>query len=391
MRPTRPLTLIVIAVLAGGCGASGAAGPDRAAETGCAVATAADIVPQDGVYLGVHLDWGSQTLAGYASSLGHRPAVAGTFMTFPLTADQERNLDGEVEQVRADGGVLLLTLEPRDGLAVVTDEAARGLAERLAGYNRSGVPVIVRFAHEMNGAWYPWSQQPAGYVAAFRRLADAVHAGAPGSATMWAPHYGGGYPYAGEPYEAAAGGADAAALDTDGDGRVTGADDPYAPYWPGADAVDWVGLSLYHWGEAYPWGENELPEESKFIAQLTGEYTGTGGDDRAVPDFYGIYGEQHGKPVALAETAALWAPGRGGADELTVKQAWWRQLLDPEVHERLPRLAMVSWFEFERLEPEIGGDIVDWRLVASPDVRAAYRTDLPEWARWAGDLPGCAG
>jgi hypothetical protein len=52
---------------------------------------------------------------------------------------------------------------------------------------------------------------------------------------------------------------------------------------------------------------------------------------------------------------------------------------------------MVSWFEFERLEPEIGGDIVDRRLVGSPDVRAAYRADLPKWARWGGDAGGCTG
>jgi hypothetical protein len=52
---------------------------------------------------------------------------------------------------------------------------------------------------------------------------------------------------------------------------------------------------------------------------------------------------------------------------------------------------MVAWFEFDRLEPEIGGDDVDWRLLASSDVRAAYRADLPEWTRWAGDVPGCTG
>ena len=59
------------------------------------------------------------------------------------------------------------------------------------------MPVVVRFAHEMNGSWYPWGQQPAAYVEAFRRVAGAVHTGAPGSAVMWAPNYGGGYPFTG--------------------------------------------------------------------------------------------------------------------------------------------------------------------------------------------------
>ena len=48
----------------------------------------------------------------------------------------------------------------------------------------------------------------------------------------------------------------------------TGRDDPYAPYWPGADAVDWVGMSLYHWGSAHPWGENEVPEPGKFAGWI---------------------------------------------------------------------------------------------------------------------------
>ena len=65
-------------------------------------------------------------------------------------------------------------------------------------------------------------------------------------------------------------------------------DDPYSPYYPGDAAVDWVGMSLYHWGNAYPWGENEIPEAGKFIAQLTGTYDGLNGDDSPLPDFYEI-------------------------------------------------------------------------------------------------------
>ena len=48
-------------------------------------------------------------------------------------------------------------------------------AERLATYNSRGVPVLVRFAQEMNGSWYSWSQQPTAYVDAFCLIAAAVH------------------------------------------------------------------------------------------------------------------------------------------------------------------------------------------------------------------------
>jgi glycosyl hydrolase family 26 len=383
------LVSVTLVAMTAGCGESGTDETGKAtADAGCRTA-AGDIVPSDGVLVGVSVDWGTQTLAEYGSALGHRPAVAVSFTGFPLSGADDSNLAAAVDQVRADGGVLLLTLEPMGGLASVTDAVAGDLAERLDGHNRSGVPVVVRFAHEMNGSWYAWGQRPAEYVAAFRRVAAAVHAGAPGTAMMWAPNYGGGYPFSGGPHQAAAGSADAVALDTDGDGAVTGLDDPYAPYWPGDDAVDWVGMSLYHWGSTAPWGENEVPEPGKLVAQLTGEYVGLNGDDRAVPDFHDVYGVGHGKPVAIPETAALYRPGAGGESAAAVKRGWWQQVLDPALHDRLPRLAMVNWFEWDKPEAEVGGR-VDWRAVADPVLRAGFTADLPGWARWAGDLPGCA-
>jgi hypothetical protein len=354
----------------------------------CTPTPAAALVPTDGIYLGTNLDWGAETVAQYAQQLGHRPAVVTSFTGFPFSDADRTNLDAAVEQVRTDGGMLLLTLEPHAGLAAVTQDVAQDLARRLDGYDRQGVPVIVRFGHEMNGSWYEWGQRPAEYVATFRLVAAAVHAAAPGSAMMWAPNQGSGYPYTGGRYGAQPGSPEAAALDTDGDGQLTAADDPYAPYWPGDDAVDWVGMSLYHWGAAHPWGENEVPEPGKFVAQLTGTYSGAGGDETHLPDFYAVYGDGHAKPVAIPETAALYAPGNGGADELAIKSAWMAQVLDPTLHERFPRLAMVNWFEWDKQETEIGAH-VDWRAVGSPVAGDAYRAALPAWARFADAVPGC--
>jgi hypothetical protein len=376
------VTLAVVVPTAA-CGATDAPASDAARAT-CSPTPAGSLVPADGAYLGVNLDPERQSLAVAGTLLERSPAVSVAFTDLPPSADDERVLARAVEQVRSAGGLLLLTAEPYGGLDAVTDEVAADLATRLDGYNRGGVPVVVRFGEEMNGDWYPWGQQPAAYTAAFRRVAAAVHDRAPGSATMWAPAYGGGYPFDTAP---AAGGS--AALDSDADGTVTAADDPYAPYWPGDDAVDWVGLSLFHWGDTHPWGENEVPEPGKFLAQLTGEYAGRGGNDRALPDFYATYGERHGKPVAIAETGAFYAPGAGGADESAIKQAWAAQVFDPALRERLPRLAMVNWVEREAREAETG-TLVDWRVLRDPDVAAGFRAALPVWARWAEDVPGCA-
>jgi beta-mannanase len=57
-----------------------------------------------------------------------------------------------------------------------------------------------------------YGNKPAQFVATWRKFADAFRTGAPHAALVWAPNF-----FAGE-------------------------GDDYAPYWPGADYVDWVAL-----------------------------------------------------------------------------------------------------------------------------------------------------
>jgi hypothetical protein len=325
--------------------------------------------PESGVWVGVNLDWASQSVAALTADLGAPPADVVTFVSFPLTPDDGVNLAAAAEQARAAGAVLIVTLQPWAGLAAVTDAAIADIVSRLALFGSEGVPSIVRFAHEMNGAWYPWSQDPAAYTAAFRRVADAVHAGAPSAAMLWAPNQGQGYPYAGGQYEAAPGSPAARLLDTNGNGRLDAGDDPYAPYWPGAAYVDWVGMSLYHWGTTYPWGANTVTAPGKFAALITG--AATAASDVPVPDFYAGYAARYGKPLAIVETAALYRPGGGGASESAIKTAWLGQVLSPATRTRFPLLRIVNWFEWRKTETEVHA-VVDWRIAADPALRAAF-------------------
>jgi hypothetical protein len=367
-------------VLLAGCSVGGAGAPPSPSV--CPAPPHAQLVPENGALFGVNLDWGREQLHEYADRLGRNPAVAVSFTDFPLTETGMKNLDGAASQVRDEGGILLLTLELPSGLASVTEDSAESLGQTLDRINASGVPVIVRFAHEMNGSWYAWGQQPRAYVTAFRRIADAIHRLAPASATMWAPNYGGGYPFSGGAYEAQPGTQDAKLLDTNADGVVDGRDDPYAPYYPGDDAADWVGISLYHWGNTYPWGANVVPEPGKFVQQLTGTYNGVGGDDTAVPDFYGEYGQSRGKPVAIPETAAFFNTARNTSQELQIKQAWWKQVFSAELHTEFPQLKMINWFEWNKTEPEVASR-VDWTATRRPEIREAFTRALPEWLHFA--------
>ena len=381
-RSARRVAAVAVAVtLAAGC--SGGAEDDAArtvvadgAARGCRV----DLdVPAGRALFGVNLDWGTDTVVAYSERLGHVPAVVVAFAELPLTDGQQRNIDAAVEQAHASGSALMLTVEPHAGLAAVDDDALSRLAGVLAGYNDLGVPVLLRFAHEMNGSWYAWGQQPDAYVKAFRRVAQTVRARTPDTLMVWAPNYGGGYPFTGGEFAAAPGSPAHDVLDTDGDGSLTMADDPYAPYYPGDDVVDWVGMSVYHWGTEYPWGENEVPESGRFAAFLTGEHVG----EDAIPDFYAEFAEKRGKPLSVTETAALFAPGAGGAAERDVKQAWWEQVLDPGLLERFPMIASVNWFEWDKHEVEVGGR-VDWGVTRSDALLAGFRSALPEAFLYGG-------
>ncbi|MGO4234701.1 glycoside hydrolase family 26 protein [Pseudarthrobacter sp. YAF2] len=347
----------------------------------CEVADRASLAPSSGTLFGVNLDPAAKPLAQYATELGHKPAVSVSFVDFPYTDQDRTNLQQAAAQIRKDGHMMLLTLEPQKGLSAVTPDAIEGLVKDLVSINGQGVPVVVRFAHEMNGFWFPWSQQPVEFRAAFTQVADAVHAGAPGSAMMWAPSYAGGYAYPGRVYDVQPGTPDFTALDTSDDGALNMADDPYAPFYPGDAAVDWVGLSLFHWGATYPWGANAVPEPNKFADQLTGNYNGTNGDERLLPDFYTEYAVNHGKPLAIPGTAALYNPAAGGPAEADIKRAWWEQVFSARTHAQFPNLKMINWFEWDKDEAEVKGR-VDWTVTSTPAIRDAFTAALPDWLKY---------
>jgi Glycosyl hydrolase family 26 len=354
----------------------------------CQVKSAAVAIPSSGVLFGVNLDWKSETLAEHRTNMGHQPAVAVQFSDIPYDRATWEHTKSAVTQVKSNGGVMVLTLEPHGGLDSISPEVIRLLAYDLLDLNNQGVPVIVRFAHEMNGSWYAWGQQPARYKDVFQRVAKAIHETAPGSAMMWAPNYGGGYPFSGGRFVATPGTPEFATLDTDHDGALTMNDDSYQPYYPGDEYVDWVGISLYHWGNQRPWGNNEITEPGKFADMLTGNYNGTAGDDLGVPDFYDVYGVQHRRPVAIVETAAIFTPSRPGESELAVKQAWWRQVFAEDTHRRFSQLKMINWFEWKKYEIEIN-DWVDWRAAGAGAIRDAFIADLPTWLIYADDIDVC--
>jgi hypothetical protein len=100
------------------------------------------------------------------------------------------------------------------------DDYIRRFARSLATFHGT---VWVRYAHEMNGFWYPWSHGPANYVRAWRHVVTLVRAEAPNVRFVWSANL--------NLY-------DAPASWQRGMRR----------YWPGARWVDAVGSTMINFG-----------------------------------------------------------------------------------------------------------------------------------------------
>lgn len=154
------------------------------------------------------------------------------------------------------GATPVLTLEPRVmSLQSITngdydvwiDQFANMVAQQ-----SNGKPVMVRFAHEMNGNWFPWGQQPAAYKAAYRHLHDRIEAKAPNVIHVWSPNV----------------------------------ERSLGDYYPGDAYVDWMGLDGYNF------------DGNKSATQVYN------------PSYDVLQGLNPNKPVMVAEGASDQYPGK---------------------------------------------------------------------------------
>lgn len=121
---------------------------------------------------------------------------------------------------------------------------------------------------------------------------------------------------------------EANALDTNGDGQFSVLDSPFAPYWPGDDYVDWVGLSVYYKGPNSQ-NINVLQPVGYCYGALSNYNPNTG---LSAPDpWYETYCENKEHVACMfAESGAAYHDmilGDQGVSDLALKQRWWEDCL----------------------------------------------------------------
>ena len=326
--------------------------------------------------LGGVLEWGEDDAAGFAGRLQARPSVLGHDVSFPIKAAEKGYLREFLGQSAAAGAHALVTVNPTVPLAEVTAAGAADFAGQLEQL-AAGFPgkLLIRFAPDMNASWVSWGQQPGAFVPAYRAMAQAFESKS-NAVMVWQPFQGRDYPFTRNRNAPAPGTQGFALLDTNSDGAWNGSDAPYAPYYPGDDVVDWVGLTALHDDTAGGAAVNSLPGDGELAAMLTGTAPGAasgsvgGSAGPAVSDanFYDSYATQRNKPLLL-QTAAYYSPSAGGPAETDIKSNWWKQVLGEAAPGKSERIAAVVWDEKTDVG-DAGNTIIDWRLTRNAALAA---------------------
>jgi hypothetical protein len=189
------------------------------------VVVSVDSVFTDRPVFGISLpDMTPQSLAAATTSAGCRPTVVNRFVSLVTGVS--------LSTLKSTLGIPMLSVEPwrpADGRQQSDftlqktvdgkwDAQYKQLAQTVVQYHE---PILIRFAHEMNGDWYPWgtgnTNTPAAFVAAWRHVVDIFRQfGATNVLWVWSPNI------------------------------LRGASSTtIKQFWPGPDYVDIVGMTGY--------------------------------------------------------------------------------------------------------------------------------------------------
>ena len=181
--------------------------------------------------------------------------------------------------------------------------------------------AYLRFAHEMNGNWYPWSaagtsNTPSDYVSMWQHVHAAfVGLGLDAAHLQWVW----------------------AVNNTDVGGY--GAEQ----FYPGSSFVDWVGVDGYNWGTSQSWSSWQTP--SQVFDNMLGRL-------RTLAS---------GKPMAITETASSSATTSGAST--AAKSQWITSFYDSAI---VNGTGMVCWFNQDKE--------TDWAVFGGSGGDTTYRS-----------------
>ncbi|GGL02104.1 hypothetical protein [Deinococcus radiotolerans] len=306
----------------------------------------ARLEPAAGILLGRYADEQALTPAGTLRvdpRLGTPLAVSFRYFTLRASGRGEAFPTRWVRAARQAGMAVHIALEPGLPLRQITEQTLIPFAQAARA---SGTPIYLRFAGEFNDPANEWSRDPTLYRAKFRLVHDVMQRLAPNVALVWMP--------------------------------MSSRLDVIDRYYPGADAVDWVGLSVY----ATPFRNGNVRDSALNDSPLD-----------ALDVIYRRYACAH--PIQISEFASS---SRSGAQPATgyaafaaakLRELYWGAAL------KYPRVKNINWLDLNMLtspyvQPRPVTRRNDYRLLDSPEKLAAFRELLTHPAFLARPGSGAA-
>ncbi|MEA2552756.1 MAG: hypothetical protein QOJ65_932 [Fimbriimonadaceae bacterium] len=210
--------------------------------------------------------------------------------------------------------------EPSSLDEVQDDQYLRGFARDCW---RSGVPVFLRYAGEMNGDWVPYGADPAAYIEKFRLVARIIRQYAPNVAMVWCPN------------------------------EIP--ESKIEQFFPGDDAVDWVGVNFY----SVTFSDADINRPVEWVNPAD-----------KLRFIYSKYSAKH--PIMIGEYAATHHSVVDKLPRPDFAQTKIAQLYSalPRIY---PRVKAVNWLSMNTLKYALAGrQLNDYSLLDTPRVAASY-------------------
>lgn len=273
--------------------------------------------------IGAYLDqdgWDTDTIDQFNQRLTQPLSIINVFSNFDMDWQYLKHQSDNIVSRRAIPMISWMPVtgeRPDDSLLreIATgnwdnyiDEWINGFRLWLTSYPQGQRPTImIRFAHEFNSDWFPWSNQPERLISAWRHIHKRfVRAGLAGHVEwVWNVNN----------------------VDVDDH-------NDFSVYYPGDDVVDWVSIDGYNWGSNYHYSHWKSFDET-----FSQAYT------KLVTDF-------PDKPVMIAEVSSAEpadlpneAMGQLGddSDAYENKAAWVSDML-VSVEHHYPAIKALLWF-----------------------------------------------
>jgi beta-mannanase len=315
-----------------------------------------------GCYTGAVIDWRTvddghpwtvtaADLDRYISLAGKKPAFLLTYKAFSQSGKPYAFPREAADFARAHDIVPYITWEPRDWdpqdprsktqslLGEILDGKWDAYLDSwIEGIRAYGSPLLLRFGHEMNGNWYPWSgvynggggharwtgsaqtDGPRTYIEAYRYVfARFYRAGIRNVIWIWSPN------------------AESAPAESW---------NRFENYYPGDACVDLVALDVYNWGSCRSWSKWKSFDEiyGKFYEEAS----------RLAP----------GKPIMIGEF--------GCAQKGQNRAQWFRDCFR-SLKTRFIRTKIFTYFHIDNRESEDADFRIDADQESAPAMREAMR------------------